>query len=468
MRSEDVATLFEKRPGYRLVDFEEVGLPVYWLTAIVTTLQPKAYPALDEFVLRSVAAGLTAPTDLGGFLGVGEDVVVQAASRLIRGDELIEVADGELALTERSRGVLAGEESLRPREHTLQFHFDATTRRPVSLRDSVYYTPRDLRGRGTREIRPIPAQRPDAREIAADQLQVVLSLNSGRREMTSRILQVKTVTRALSQFVPAVLLAYRREDGGDLAIGFAIDGRLSVEHENAFAERGGPQRIGVASLLRGPVEPDLRSLLGEQLASGLSPYRHPLAPDAERRDEAIARFKREVARQRGEDLPEITSAKVRIERTRVLAAHEHPPLLASALETARSEVVVVTENLSSGVVDDAFIRLLRAALERGVRVDIAFRSTDFPDRGEGLAALRKVQRRNSGLRLTRIEGDDPLTLRKDRDWIVVTSFDWLAYRGNPGRILRETRGTQIAVEEVLSELATRIGRDVDASLAGAR
>ena len=467
MRSEDVATLFEERPGYRLVDFEEVGLPVYKLTAIVTTLQPKSYSALDEFVLRSVAAGLPAPADVAGFLGVSEDVVVQTASRLIRGDELIEVSDGELALTDRSRAVLAGEERLRPREHTLHFHFDAITRKPVSIKDAISFTPRDLRGRGTREIRPMPAERPEAREIPADQLQVVLSLDAGRRETGSRILQVKTVTRAVSLFVPAVLLAYRRNDGDDVAVGFAIDGRLSTEHEKAFAERGGPERIGVTSLLRPPLEIDLETFLGPELFSTLDPPRHPMAPDAKRRDEAIAKFVQELARRRGEDVPEIASSRIRIERVRPVATHEHPALVTSALETARTELTLVTDNVSSGVVDDAFLRLLRSALQRGVKVDIAFRSTDFPDRGEGLSALRELQRRERGLRLATIDRDQPSMLRKDRDWIVITPFDWLGFRGNPGRVLREVRGTQIAVRDVVLSLAESVERAIDSSVRSA-
>jgi|GEM_PF-4519864 len=468
MKSEDIATLFEERPGYSLVDFEEVGLPVYRLTAIVTTLQPKAYSALDEFILRSISAGLTSPASLGQFLGVGEPVVVEAASRLIRGDELIENIDGELALTERSQAVLAGEELLRPREYTLHFHFDAMTRRPVSLQDTVYYTPKDMRGRGTREIRPVPAERPDAREISADQLQVVVALEAGRRETTSRILQVKEVTRALTHFVPAVLLAYRRDDGGDIAVGFAIDGRLSTEHEKAFAERKGPERMGVASLNRGPVEVDLHAYLGCEMAASLTPARHPLAPDAQRRDEAIARFKREMALRRGEAPPEVTPAAVRIEQVRPLASHEHPALLTSALETAREEVVIVTEHLSAGVVDEAFLRLLRGALQRGVRVDVAVRSTDFPDSGTALHSLRELQRRERGLRLTTVEQGQPLSLRKDLDWVVVTTFDWLAFRGNPGRVLRETRGTQIAVPAVVATLAGKIGSEIDEAVEAPR
>src|SRR5688500_4679768 len=98
MNPEDVARAFDDRPGFKLVDFIEVGLPVYKLTSTVLTLQPKAFPPIEEFVLRAIDAGLANVDEVAGFLGINSSIVEATASVLIKDDELISLPDGALKL----------------------------------------------------------------------------------------------------------------------------------------------------------------------------------------------------------------------------------------------------------------------------------------------------------------------------------------------------------------------------------
>src|SRR3546814_7013509 len=118
MYPEDIARGFDDRPGFNLVDFEEVGLPVYRLTSTVLTLQPKSYPPIEEFVLRSVEVGLDEVATVAGLLGISPTIVEGTASTLIRDDDLIVDSAGILRLTRKSERVLAGENLIRPRERS--------------------------------------------------------------------------------------------------------------------------------------------------------------------------------------------------------------------------------------------------------------------------------------------------------------------------------------------------------------
>src|SRR3546814_12876752 len=80
-------------------------------------------------------------------------------------------------------------------------------------------------------------------------MQSVVREPAQKSEPTTQILQVKSISRAFINFIPAVALIYRRTTGSEVQVGFAIDGRLSHAHESAFAACEGPARMGITTAL---------------------------------------------------------------------------------------------------------------------------------------------------------------------------------------------------------------------------
>eukprot|EP01036_Dinobryon_divergens_P033746 gene33746-43610_t len=457
MRAEEVAALFDDRAGYRLIDFEEVGLPAYRLTSVVLTLQAKHYPAIDEFVLRAINAGLTSVGDVAGFLGVDDRIVEATASGLIREDELVVGEAGVLALTRKSLGVLAGEMPLRPKEQSLVFHFDGLTRRPLNSADLRLLAPRELRDRGVREIRPFPPRKPEPSEIDADEVQRVLLAGARRADEPTRILQVQAVTRGAALFIPAVMLIYRHEGGEDVRVAFAIDGRLSDEHERKFLEADGPARIGIVqAVLSSPTKPPLADVIGSALAEAVNAAMDPsIGPSLTARREAIARFKAETAKARGlpppeEEAPQEQSPNAE-EAVRPVPVYEHPKLLDDALATARSRLIIVSPWITDQVADANFLRRLRVCVQRGVRVHIGYGIGDDGRESNAIRELRKMAAEDDRLVFKHFGDTHAKVLIKDNDWFVTTSFNWLSFRGDPKRTFREEWGTQVALRGVVAK-----------------
>ncbi|MBP0009998.1 MAG: hypothetical protein J7526_16280, partial [Roseofilum sp. Belize Diploria] len=67
--SEDLRR-YDNRPGFDLVSCQEVGLPVYKITIDILTQIRKSIPPIEEFVLRSIDAGLSSEEEIAGFLGL--------------------------------------------------------------------------------------------------------------------------------------------------------------------------------------------------------------------------------------------------------------------------------------------------------------------------------------------------------------------------------------------------------------
>lgn len=66
LSSEDLRR-YDNRPGFDLVSCQEVGLPVYKVTVDVLTQIRKPIPPIEEFVLKSIDAGLSSEEEVANF-----------------------------------------------------------------------------------------------------------------------------------------------------------------------------------------------------------------------------------------------------------------------------------------------------------------------------------------------------------------------------------------------------------------
>ena len=89
MDSEKVAERYAyDRSGFKLVDYKEVGLPVYRLTILALTLAHKPIPPIEEFVLKAINIGLNSADDISSFLGLEMAIIKTTLADLIRNDDV--------------------------------------------------------------------------------------------------------------------------------------------------------------------------------------------------------------------------------------------------------------------------------------------------------------------------------------------------------------------------------------------
>lgn len=453
MNPEDIARTFDDRPGFKLVDFMEVGLPVYKLTSTVLTLQRKAFPPIEEFVLRAVEAGLGTIEEIAGFLGINASIVEATASILIKDDELVASPDGTMRLTPKSQQVLAGETLIRPREQSLVIRYDGLTHKPIRPDELRLWEPRDLKSRGIREIRPFPPRRPRPEDIRGDDLQNVLR-EVGSAVDAVQILQVKSISRAAANFIPALALVFRRESGREIQVAFAIDGRLSQAHEAAFAASDGPTRMGITSaILNAPAIPD-DSGLKIPIGPGAAEASTALA----KREKAIAKLREQMALKRGDEISADLAGQNRVPDNVVemVAVYDHPPLLRGAVEESSRRLVIISPWITDAVVDANFLKKLAERLEHGVEVYIGYGLGPEDKVSSAIRHLEALARRYPNLHFVRLGDTHAKILIKDDDWMVTTSFNWLSFRGDPKRTFREEWGTRIAIREQVAAHAQKL------------
>ncbi|MDT3446729.1 hypothetical protein [Pseudofrankia sp. BMG5.37] len=158
---------------------------------------------------------------------------------------------------------------------------------------------------------------------------------------------------------------------------------------------------------------------------------------------------------------------------RLIRDGEHWDLLWSAMRTAQRTLVIVSEELATDVIDQAFVDTLDACVARGVNVTLIYRRARRED--DRRAARRLVEL------ATRPGAAGGLSVREENihagvlvadDEAVVTSFNFLAfagyYSGRGRRRARSEAGVWIHGAEFAWQLSTSFGVTAQRPVAGSR
>lgn len=389
MTPEDIARRFERRIGYELVDYAEVALPLYRLTVDAVSMVHREIPPIKEFVMRAVAAEISHLQDISGFLGL-DSGTVSAAVEGLKTDKLIQVSDDSesFLLTEQGEDVLAKMRISSPQDEMLVFLYDRLLLRPVRLSAAQLMVPANINPKAMVEIRPYPAEGPDVEQLMLPDVSQVLEEEAGGRASFGRdILRLKRIARRIRLYRPAVALVYKKIRSSEVQIAFIVDDARHEGLEHAFAERGGPKKMGfVRSIDESATAAELRRNLGAEVVE--------LLPDTKSLEEkriavSVARLKHQAAVARSEragdrasdelkdaveqSLTNLQSAQGDLSKfpARPLAAYEPVELLEQALKSTRRNLFISSRGIDESVVDALFLKRLSGLLEEGVRVAIA-------------------------------------------------------------------------------------------------
>lgn len=457
-------------PGKRLLAVREVGLP-FWSLNIETRIQDKKQiPVLEEFVLRSMEAGLKSPTDIQEFLGVSPDIVEDTMANLYSRGLIVPVRAASTTTTNTYVLTLKGSSTCSelsesvPRTVQLEFCFDGLTHNFEMIPESERLRPRDLKSMGLLEIPPFPADSPEVSPVDTGKLRRAFMKTEAATRGAELLKAIGISGKRTRFFIKAVALVFRsNDDPSELSIIFAIDGRRSEVHERAFDEAEGLKKLGIVDSLKQSEDPasgvisdsilrqrstgdeheDLRRLtrsLREQTRTldsrGPSDGESP-DPEAQEKYDALS-----------QEL-EAAENKLNAEPARLLDVSEHPPYLDKALVETTKRLLIVSPWLRDAVIDHRFLKKLQQLLENGVDVKIAYGIGSQQKEGRldklGRQALVQLEEQFENLKVARLGNTHAKVLISDEKFVIVTSFNWLSFKGDPDRPFRDERGTLVSI-----------------------
>lgn len=474
---DEVAQRFETlHPGFTLVDYEQVGLPFFELRLDVMALKRSELAVVDEYVLRLADIGLRRSEEIEGLLGLQEAIVRRSVLALLQADlvdyppsalgrEVRLSASGKAALEERIQDV--------PERTEVRIGFDRLLWKLSPRWMNEWDNPRRFKDSGVRLIPPRRKRRPDLEEVDMVGLNRELSeLPTGRRSKQTDVDVVQLLSLgARTKYLPALMLVFIADDQSAIRVSFIVDEHHSPEHDRAFEDVDGLQRLGIELDDPASIEAD-RTQLPVELEGLRSPQEE--VADLDRRlkettraletavaEADVAEVAEDVRRADPSTRDRLKDREQEVESLRAeleaLKAHraalpirsiptfEHRNLLEEALEVTSKRLLIIAPWIRNAVVDEAFIVSLRRLAKRGVTIHIGYgikRADVEGHDGEALARLSKLASEQKKLTLTEL-GDTHAKILIWDDDMVVTSFNWLSFRGDRGRKYRQEEGTLI-------------------------
>lgn len=451
MTPEETAERFsDARPGFDLISYAEVALPFYRLTLRLQTIEHKAIGPFEEFLLRAVDAGIVEQHVIAEALGLEAGVIEAILVGLLESDALLlgpVGTDGKetLVVGVAGRRMLEDAAQIVSDQRVIDVDYDGLLRKPTPFLVR-YLEPRQVSRRGIREIAPHPTRPPDEVELRTklDLIEAIIRETGGPRREMADVLAVRGVQRRTRIFQSAVALVFRpqgtRRAQGQVA--FVIAGQLSDPHSRVFAEAGLGRKLGLAKRGIEDARAAASRVLGEDVVN-------------------------RIQTQTG-TVPTTTGTAGALDLApsdgvRSVETYEHPRILAHALKSSRQRLLIISPWLRSAVIDEAFIAELEDALKRGVSVYIGWgmaTSEDAKDADKGaFEQLTSLATKHERFVFKRLGKTNAKVLLCDDAFVVVTSFNWLSFKGDPKRTFRDERGTLVSlsdhVEEQFGELSAR-------------
>lgn len=472
---EAIVDRHSRRPGYTLLSYREVALPFWKVPLRCRVLRRKTIPAIDEFILRAISAGLRTDVEVANFLGLPGRVVEGTMGSLVSGGHLSPTpieAEGSVGFALTSRGETAVSQLVEevPEERTLELAFDGLVRSFAIIEGSERWRPRDLPKAGLLEI---PAFPPDPPEIGPDDTSAVATtMREVLAQSDSDLLAVLGLAAKREKFfVRAIALVFQPEGQvEDAAVTFLIDGRPSPRHDEAFAAAEGRRKLGLLSNLHVSGLPATQREVSSQLLSDLpkpdeiANLRRITSVLRDRHSRLVADSPTDgeepssVAAEGGDTVTQLEEAEAVLDLmpVRILEVHEHPGYLRDALDQARDRLLIVSPWIRAKVVDQAFRGRLEQRLKDGVQVCVAHgidggsNAPDWDKRAE--EALEKLASTYPNFILKRLGDTHAKILVVDDRFVIVTSFNWLSYKGDPNLPFRDERGTLVTVKAEIDRI----------------
>lgn len=429
MSPEETARFHADRPGFELIDFTEVCLPIFKIYMVASLLLHTPLPPIFEFVLRAIRIGIDDAPSIGACLGIPVRMVEDTLKSLHTSEE-IGFQDGEggpdrFVLTRKGEKTTASLERVRPEQQTIPVYFDGLTRKPIDPPTQELLSGKQPEELGYREIPALPATRIEVSDIDTTAVARLLARERSR-DGKRDLLSVKSIERRMRLHLPATALVFRSLSSPDVELLFASETRMLDDHNRAF------------SLAEGPKKTRLLSEFAKADQFGANAFARKVA----QLSKVVDRAAKPAGTTKTLHLPRSPSPEL-IERITVL---EHNPLLRLAIGTAVDRLMIFSPWITPLVVDAPMLHALRAMLSRGVRLHIGYGLDEDGKKPQKPipAPLEALADEFENFELRRFGNTHEKVLVKDNDFVVMTSFNWLSFRGDPSRPLRHELGFKIS------------------------
>lgn len=388
------------RPGLKLLAVEDAALPVSLLRTDVLVQERRSLPAIEEFLLRFTETGVNTIDDIAKYMGLPNDLVLDAALRQTSSGNLSRQDSTRFTLTAQGTAFNRDLVATQPQVKEIAFVFDRLAWQPVAYPQATLLRRRDATQRGFLLVPAAATAAIGAGDIKIPDLNRILP---GRR---ATVLRINRLAGWRHLWAPAKLLVFGDSGSQDLELALYVDDEISPAHESPLQATAAAARIGmtVAPL---PFIPDPRF--------GMS-----ATPDAPQSD--------------------------------VLSV-EHLDHLLHAVLHAKTRLLIASQTARDDVVTETFSRYLRERARSGTKVTVIIQDKSHVEQ-RAAERLRGLARTEPNITVSYADLAGNSYLIND-DIVIETTFDWLS-GGRAGKQYSWTSGRHTQSRAYANDVEGRV------------
>lgn len=483
-------------PGYTRLTTFGAALPFYDCTLEIRLLRRQELSAVEQICLECVANRFDLAQEIEAVLGLSPAMVADAIGNLVEADLLDPLWDGEsdarFQLTERGSTALVDQCYLEPETVRIRVLFDALKGELAPIGALQYWNEAEAEQAGL-HLLPARMSAPDVGDVGAQELAEVLRATQKSdpgRVPEGELYDIVAVERSSPMYLPCVIVTFGAEDQSGVALRVLERETRRPDYEDILEAMLARDRevlplqehvdevpipvpvddwLAEADRREGEVEEVARRLeeTRAEVARVTAAHTAAGAGTPTTREQLTAMESRVAALQ-----AELEEKVVQIRSVRRIDTFEHRPLLEAAFKEARRRVIIMSPWLNRMAVTNRLIDQMRRALRRGVRIVIGWgypEAQDSDKRQRSERTLRHLRNlaAEPGLKgkldLVEHGNTHKKVLIADDRYMVVTSFNWLSYRGDPELGLRDEVGVYLELPDVIRDTAADFMRRLQLS-----
>lgn len=487
----DVARRHYVRPGFKLIDFLQVALPVFVIPIEAIVISAKPIALVDEFILRSISEGINSLEQLSGFLGLESLFVRKRLAQLIADDLVAYGPTGDIPAV--ARITTKGQEALKkamlvsPTRESFVLHIDGITRQPLATKRGSLISAVDARAYGYTEIRAFPQDKaPEFEELAVMDLTAAVVKNNRKDKSIEKVMSLVHVGTRRRKYQEATMLVFRAERGSEIHVEFFVDGRPHKQVTDAFARYDGVKTLHIQEQIeqslrqtRDQLQTIVPEVLTDQKSREVEATRVAVQPFVARVGHLDSKIEqKEIAIEEATSHAEIQQLRKQVEQlqaekakaenelnsidVRHLEVHEHRPLFMRSLEIAKKRLLIISPWITDRVLNNLRLRKIRALVDAGVEVYIGYgigeeannRRLGMDCGEQAIKYLNELAKKKPNLHFKNLGDTHAKILLVDDKYAVAGSFNWLSFEGDRRRNFREEMSLQLNLKPQIEDLFT--------------
>lgn len=474
-------------PNSKLVKYYEAAIPQYCIDTVLIMEKEKPLSVLQEFILKFTAEGIDNIREICGFLGVNMTAVSTAVAEMQKINLIVvDINDMRIKLTERGRESLRAVKTITPEEVEYQICMDSFTGN-IYIDSLNKYNKKDVKRFELVAVPPF-IETPTLSNLKFEDVKA--AIDKFRRnnyyskdKLKGNLLDIAELDKVYTEYNKVYVLVFLNNKTGDIELRvfekqtrrqeyenillqmynkhtriFELDQKEDIDDvkENSFYDiLSDDIKNDAASYTNRAVEIDKEI---EQLKSQLS----EITNQSEGSEDENTRFQiHEIQQQIDEREDEREGA------TKILSTYDHRPLLIKALNEAYNSVIIVSPWIKRGGLNNEILSLIRSAVNRGINITIGYGISQKKDSDKlVLEELNKIAKnKNKGkLQIVALNNTHEKVLIMDNKFLVITSFNWLSFGGDPKRGFRQETGIYTESIESILDMKADLSKRMDISL----